>query len=406
MIRSSHRASHGASFRRALTRVIQKNPCLLTVASLIFSLVMAEALVRVIAPQQLISLRPDIWRPDAKLAHRHFANVTTTVNTGEREVHFLTDEDGYRINANSRSVGGHYPKAILMIGDSFLEALQVENESTVPQLIARSLEQKTGQPVRVDNAGVGAWNPNHYYLMAQEALQKRRYDLGIVFISIQNDIVGVETETLKPTDPAATHHFKIPESFGWRPLIDAFLYPINDRLETRSHLFVLFRTTARVQLARLGLTADTFPNIFDKNEKDAPMWGITSDICEKIKNGFAAYNTPVFFVFLPPVYQVETDMFQEYVRSFNIASGSIDLELPNRVLKREFEKRGLVFSDPLEFMREKALKGTKMYGRIDRHFSEQGHKAVAECIEPMVESYLLDRGRQHRAASVEAGHRF
>jgi hypothetical protein len=237
-------------------------------------------------------------------------------------------------------------------------------------------------------------------------LQKRRYDLGIVFISIQNDIVGVETETLKPTDPAATHDFKIPGSFGWRALIDAFLYPVNDRLETRSHLFVLFRATARVQLARLGLTADTFPKIFDKNEENAPMWGITSRICEKMKNEFGAYNTPVFFVFLPPVYQVQKDIYEEYVRSFNIPAGSVDLELPNRALKREFEKRGLAFSDPLGFMREKALEGTKMYGLIDRHFSKEGHEAVAEWIEPVVESYLLDGGRKQSAASVEAGHRF
>lgn len=394
------------SFRRVLMTVIQKNPWLLTVFSLTFSLVIAEALVRLVAPQQLVNLRPDIWRPDAKLSHRHFANVTTTVNTGEREVHFLTDEDGYRINANSRAETKQYAKAILTIGDSFLEALQVENEFTIPQLIAGSLEHETGLSIKVDNAGVGAWNPNHYYLMAQEALQKRRYDLGIVFLSIQNDIVGLETQTFKPTNPAARHDFKIPESLGWRALIDAFFYPVNDRLETRSHLFVLFKTKARGQLATLGLTAYAFPNIFDKNKANSPMWGVTSHICEKIQRVFAAYNTPMFFVFLPPVYQVQKDIYEEYVRSFNIAADSVDLDLPNEVLKREFEKRGLVFSDPLESMREKARKGIKMYGLIDRHFSQAGHQAVAEFIQPLVESYILGWERRPSAASVEAGRRF
>jgi lysophospholipase L1-like esterase len=318
--------------------------------------------------------------------------VNTTVNTGEGEVHFVTDEDGYRINANSRSVSRQYARAILTIGDSFLEALQVENEFTMPQLVARSLEQKTGLSVRVDNAGVGSWNPNHYYLMAQEALKKRKYDLGIVFITIHNDIVNVETETFQPRDPVARHDLKIPKSFTRRALIDALLYPVNDLLETRSHLFVLFKTKSRVQLARLGLTAYTFPNVFDRKEENSPMWEITSHICEKIENEFGAYGTPVFFVFLPPVYQVQQDMYEEYIRSFSIAAESVDLELPNKILKREFEKRGLAFADPLESMREKARKGIKMYGLIDRHFSKAGHEAVAEFIQPMVESYIRGGG--------------
>jgi hypothetical protein len=391
--------------RRLLISVIRKNPWLLAVLSPIFSSFIAEAVVRFVAPQQLILLRTDIWRPDSRISHRHLSNVKTTVNTGEGEVHFETDEDGYRINANSRSGGGEYAKAILTIGDSFLEALQVENESTMPQLVARSLEGKTGLSVRVDNAGVGSWNPNHYYLMAQQALKKRKYDLGVVFIAIQNDIVDVETEIFQPRGPSARHDLKVPDNFSWPAMIDAFLYPVNDRLETRSHLFVLFKTKSRVQLAKLGLTAYTFPNIFNKKEEKSLRWEITSHICEKIQNEFAAYGTPVFFVFLPPVYQVQKDMYAEYVRSFNIAPESVDLELPNKMLKREFEKRGLVYTDPLESMREKALQRVKMYGLIDRHFSKAGHEAVAESIQPLVESYILN-GHPRQYYFSGSGHRF
>lgn len=394
------------SLRRLFIKIVYNNPWLLTVFSLIFSLFIAEAAVRLVAPQQLILLKPDVWRPDSRISHRHLSNVKTTVNTGEGEVHFVTDEDGYRINANSRSVSSQYTKAILTIGDSFLEALQVENEFTMPQLIARSLERKTGLSVRVDNAGVGSWNPNHYYLMTQEALQKRKYDLGIVFITIHNDIVDTETETFRPRDPAARHDLKIPASFSWPAMIDAFFYPVNDLLETRSHLFVLFKRKSRIQLAKLGLTAYNFPNIYDKKEAQSRMWEITSHICEKIENEFAAARTPVFFVFLPPVYQVQKEMYEEYIRSFNIAAESVDLDLPNKILKREFEKRGLVFADPLESMREKALKGVKMYGLVDRHFSQAGDEAVAEFIQPMVESYLLGQGSKQGTGSAEAGQKF
>ena len=58
------------------------------------------------------------------------------------------------------------------------------------------------------------------------------------------------------------------------------------------------------------------------------------------------------------------------------------------LLRESFSEAGLHLLDPLTHMRERAAEGLSMYGSIDRHFSEDGHRVTAEFILPVVEEYL------------------
>ncbi len=116
------------------------------VISICCSLLLAEAMVRFAAPQQLVIMRSDIWQPDDGLGWRHRANVDTVVNTGEKTVRFFTDANGYRVNGNATETK-EYEARILVLGDSFLEALQVENEFTIPEVIVQDFEKKYGKNV-------------------------------------------------------------------------------------------------------------------------------------------------------------------------------------------------------------------------------------------------------------------
>src|SRR6266480_6773533 len=58
---------------------------------------LAEWLVRRVAPQQLILLRPDVWQPADSLGWVNQPNVNTMINTGDRTVRLMTDRDGFRV---------------------------------------------------------------------------------------------------------------------------------------------------------------------------------------------------------------------------------------------------------------------------------------------------------------------
>lgn len=362
----------------------------LLVCAIMASLFMAELIVRIFVPQQLINLRKDVWKPVEVYGHRHHEHVNTLVNTGEKTVHFITDGNGYRLNRDSPQTGTRPDISILTLGDSFLAGMQVENEFTMSQVIGRQLERELGKPVHADNAGVVGWQPSHYYLEAKRILPIQSYDLGIVFLYTSNDIEEKRVASYVPTIAYPLHTFRIPTSLKWNEVVDAILFPFNDYWEERSHIFMLLKTAARVQLAKLGLTKLYFPPVFDVQEQESSRWKITAEICEDIQNEFHKYGIPVFFVLLPSSYQVHEDIFREYAEGFDVDPATVDLRQPGRLLKEVFLQKGVLLVDVLEHMRGKVKLGEQMYGTIDRHFNENGHRVVAEYILPTVESFLTD----------------
>jgi hypothetical protein len=132
------------------------NVALLAVA-LCIALLGAELSVRVLAPQQLILKRTDIWQPADTLGWIHRPNVNTTINTGERAVHFRTDQDGYRVARSGRREDAD--QTVLLLGDSFMEALQVDYEQSLPGLLDVRLSSGLHGTIAVRNAGVGGGIP-------------------------------------------------------------------------------------------------------------------------------------------------------------------------------------------------------------------------------------------------------
>lgn len=350
---------------------------------------MAEIFFRLFIPQQLIYFNPKIWRPDKELGWRHRENVNTLLNTGESLIHFATDENGYRISHHQRIKDKAEPEiSIITIGDSFLEGLTVEQEYTIPEVLRGYLVKKYNKDILVVNAGVGGWNPIQYYLEAKGALSKKKYNLGIVFLCTENDLIATTKVVFRPVQIEARHRFRIPKSLKWQEWIMSVFYPINDFLETRSHLFIFLKNRFQVTLSKLGLTAYYFPAIFSLLKKESPRWEVTAKICKSIEEEFSKYDTPVFFLLLPASYQVHEDVFYDYIKGFNINPKDVDINQPNVLVAHTFRLKSLRLTDPLEYMRQKAKEGLRMYGSADKHFNENGHRVVAEYLAPIVELYL------------------
>ena len=226
---------------------------LITFLTLI-TLLLAEAAVRTFLPQQLIEFSQNVYVPADEFGFKLKADNDIWVNRGDRKVHLLTDEDGYRTGEAGRI---DTDINILALGDSFLEALQVNYEQTITALIEDRLSQESGKSVSILNTGVSMYNPNHYLMVARKELAREEFSLVVVFVYLANDIVDERISYYKPLAPTTKHELRIPESFNKREIIDAVLYPVNDFLENRSHLFVLFKDQGRTLLARLGLTVNT-----------------------------------------------------------------------------------------------------------------------------------------------------
>src|SRR6266487_1448811 len=151
--------------------------------SLGLAYLVGEVSVRILAPQQLIVKRPD---------------VTTTINTGERTVHVFTDGDGFRVGRAGRVES---KRRVLLLGDSFMEALQVEYEQSLAGLLEARLGTRLGETVAVRNSGVGGWDPPQYLMEARRELARERFDVVLVSVYLGNDVVTRRVERYAPGPP-------------------------------------------------------------------------------------------------------------------------------------------------------------------------------------------------------------
>lgn len=351
----------------------------LVFGSLLAALGIGEIAIRIVAPQQLIMIRPDIWEPADTLGWVARANVNTTINTGERTVHVITDSLGMRVGRGEprhKETGTN----VLLVGDSFVEALQVEYPQTVGALLEERLTQQLGEPVTVWNAGVDGWDPPQYLVRTRQLLERQRFDLVIVALYLGNDIVPRRVDYRPARAPAERHHLRLPRGPSGPEIINALLYPINDFLEVRSQLFVFFRIRLRGILMRLGLSAIAVPAGISTRDSTSTMWDTTAAICSDIAKVGARHGIPVLFTLIPAPIAVDHSLAEESLRNLGLDTDSLDLGQPTRLTQRALEAQRLAVVPAEPFFESAYASGQRLYGTVDRHLTPAGHEVLARAL--------------------------
>jgi hypothetical protein len=353
--------------------------------SVLISALVLEGVTRAVMPQQLIVIRPDIWVGVDTLGWRHRDHVDTRMNTGEREVSFMTDEEGFRVGPRGRVVRSD---SVLVIGDSFMAAMQVEFEQSLPGLIEDSLRGPESQEVAVRNSGVDSWDPWHYSIFARRRLAENVYGAVLVCVYTGNDVVARTRDYFPPREPVERSHFAIPLSLSPQDWIDGVAAPVNDFLEVRSHLFTLLKTRSESLRIRLGLSGMDMPRSLLRSRAEAPEWEVTTDILAQIDSLGRETGQPVLFALIPSEYQVDRELFQAQVGSFGLDASELDLDQPNYRLRAVMEERGLRVVDVLDDFRRAHEDGVALYGSVDPHLSPEGHVVLYQLLEPHLRNLI------------------
>ena len=384
--------------RRLSWRVVAAGSAL-AAASCVIALLLAEGVVRLAAPQQLIQIRPDLWQATDSLGWSVRPHVATTINTGERTVSVFTDADGFRVGREGRRESR---AQVLLLGDSFMQALQVEHEQSVATLLASQLERSLGYPVAVRNAGVDGWNPNQYLIRTRQLLARDTFALIVVAVFVGNDAVAEQVDYLPPRAPVEQHELRMPSAMSWAEIVKAWLAPMNDVLERRSHLFMLMKNQLATARMKLGLTAEYFPYEYRREQIDSPRWAATAKVAAAHARFASQHGVPTLFVLVPERFQVYDELFAEYVRGFGIDVATVDLEQPSRELRRTFTAEGLSVVDALPPFRASRDSMPPLFGSVDRHLSPEGHALLTSVIAP--HAAMLIRQRPGSRGSPPARH--
>ncbi len=365
-------------------------------------LLAAEGVVRWLAPQQLIVIRSDIWIADHDgLGWKQASAIGTTINTGERTVRYRTDQLGHRIG----DVDAPTERRLLAIGDSFLAAIQVDFDDTFPELLAARLHEEVGQRINIVNSGVAGWGPSHYLIKARQELRRSEYEGLLVFVFLGNDPEPERRDRFPPKlSNRVRNRLKLPASLERDEVLHSLAYPVNDLLETRSHLFMFARERLTYLLMRFGLSARRFHDVLLLSEVNSPRWQNTADALAELDAAARAEGAPALFVLLPGVYQVDEDVLIQTLRASGIRRSEIDRDQPNRLLLRLLHERGITVVDTTPAFREAHKNGGgPFFGHVDTHLSPAGHVLVANTIKSQVTQLLLESDDALSARGVNAG---
>ena len=342
--------------------------------SVLLALAVCEVGLRLFFPQQLVNVRPDIWQPVEGLGWQPAPNLDTTVNTGEGEVRFVTDGDRMRVAADAGDEVTE--RNVLALGDSFTEALQVDYEETFTARLADKLSSSSGNAVGVANTGVGGWGPSHYLIKLKQELAKdsAKWDAVAVYFFLGNDVEDKRVESFAPRE-SSVRRFAIPRKLSFKEIKGKLLYPINNVLETRSHLFSLVKNRGKFLLMRVGLSAHYFPKVLLKENATSQAWEISADVCAEIVRTSNEHDLPVVFLLVPGVYMVDEEAAIKYANALSIDHDAYDLRQASTIMGKLLKEKGVDAVDLTD--RFKSSGGAELFGKVDTHLSPKGHEVVA-----------------------------
>ncbi|MCZ6463558.1 MAG: SGNH/GDSL hydrolase family protein [Proteobacteria bacterium] len=347
--------------------------------SILLAALLLEGALRLVAPQQVLRIHPNVWVPlEGGLGHGLAPNLDTVMNTGERDVRFRTDERGHRIG--HAGAGTPPPDLrILALGDSFLEAMAVPYPDTMTARLERALADTLSVRVQLVNTGVSGSSPNRYRLVAQRELARQPHAAVVVFLFLGNDVVKRRVESQPPRAPTPRHPLRWPESLAFREWLDAIVHPLYTHLREQSHLVVLLKRRWLGAAIRFGLTDHEFPEVFLRAEAKADRWKVTAGLCEEIAREAGRRGVPALFVLLPPDYVVDRALGRAFARGSGLSADDVDLDQAARILSTRLEAAELRVIDATEGLR---AAGPHLYGSVDRHLGPRGHEVVARIVAP------------------------
>jgi hypothetical protein len=349
--------------------------------------------------------------------YRHDPHVGVTLAPNQRNAVFVkkcvvndrirTNRQGFRDDDWEREK--RKPR-IAIIGDSFMEALQVPDGS----LLADLLELRFGSDVEVLNFGISRYSTVNEYLTYIHYVSPYRPDLVLLFFS-SNDVMDNSLELLRRAGRR--------ESVVASGIIDAGEYRIRkspyveDRdsfprrvkrfLKQHSRSLVairqLTRRSGRRKKTAVGIPIGWHVYLPPDDRAWAEAWQITEHFLVRLAEAVNADGGRLI-VFTIPNYERVCEDWQRQVSRYidGAVPAAFDPYRPTERIGDIATKHGieLITLEPffLAYRDEHRIAAIEFFYMCDGHFSELAHEVAADAVYAAVrDSFTVDRARRNRA---------
>lgn len=346
---------------------------LLALGSMAAALALTEVAVRMVAPQPT-----GLSHQDRYGLAMHYPGITRYLAQYGHDVTFNSAGMRDREHTQAKPPGVF---RVLLLGDSFMEALQVPFEASLPSLLERDLGAQTGKKVEVVSGGVSGWGTDDELRYLTEYGLQYQPDLVVVAMTLHNDIsdnLREDWHTMR--DGALVDQPRAPMSFVRYKVVQLKAF-----IATRFQTYQLWRRVRHGgEMRQTGKQLNShIVQLFREPTPERIAWGFrfTSLLLGRMKEVTGAEGGRVVLVLLPLRVQLSDSSFAAFVQ----ASGNSEVQMPEgkpqRLITEIADSLGIPVIDLLpEFRRWTRGSSAPLYMEWDGHWNEAGHELAAEVV--------------------------
>ncbi len=354
-------------------------PAATVAVSLLLSLMAAEILVRLVRPQPRLVITPGgFYTPDPPGRYRLSPGYRGRIyNRAEYSNDIRINDAGLRGAEIGRPTEGLL--RVLVVGDSFVFGVGVEDTETFTALLPASLA-RDGIEAEGLNAGIPAFgvpDAESWFRRHGVALKP---NLVVLAIFLGNDLVDASPDREEIL------------------IVDGLLVPaqssggIKAWLHRHSHLFVIIKNLLeqpgfRPLRARLGLgepwKTRTLREEFSVYHESAgqelkPAIDATDQALGRFVDLCGELGIEIVAVLMPSEVQIDPDRWHSSITGLGLDPAEYDPSVPTRVFQDLLARHDIPTLDLGPPFAAGLSRDPKLYFRFDRHWTVEGHKLAAE----------------------------
>lgn len=308
-------------------------------------------------------------------------------------------------------------RRVVLLGDSFLEAIQVPFDRSVTPLLKSRLQNVSGR-TELFNFGVSGFGTAREYLTLREYGLRYKPDLVLLFF-VGND-VSDNSRRLQGLPyvpyPQTTPDGELARDGAGRPLFTPFadqssrLSFMTGLLKNQSKSYRFLRemidnspglNRLLYQLRLVSTPPETvnapggdnfgFYEIYRLQPKPAwaEAWRLTEDLMLATRDLAAANGAKFGVVLIPAYWEVDSQRWEQALAQLPAMRGAaLDLEQPSKRLTQFLAAHGVPVINLLPPFRERAAGLPPLYLKSDAHWTADGHKLAADLLAEPVEALL------------------
>lgn len=320
---------------------------------------------------------PRFFEPHAQFGHFHVPGRSGWQRSDEYDSYIAINTKGLRDSERP------YAKPdgafrILMLGDSFVEGLQVGQEQTLPAQLEARLGIPIKHPIEVINAGVSRYGTDNALLFLEGEGLIYEPDI-VIYAFYPNDVTdNIHNDLFELVDNQLIQHRKV--------------ISFNERLRLGLYDYSYIYRFALALSLRLGQAADE-TLIDTKWGKLSPIyraelhaeeqyaWELTARLLERMNSSVMESGARLVVVYLPEDFQSQDRLWQQIEQS----GEDLLRDAPNRMLAAALPD-GVPYLDLLPAFL--AAQNQVLYYEKDHHFNPDGQLLAAR----QIAAFLIAEG--------------